>query len=122
MTPRSSDFADAPGDRQLQHSRRRTKPAVISAARAIAICRQGAYLQFARLPANTFLKAGAGLARKSAGVSDFDGTYSAKTAGIVRANEAATTSLKNLAAARPAIGALAIRPWKDGKGGTDRSH
>ena len=51
------------------------------------------YLQFSG-SGEFFLKAGADSPENLLAFADFDGTYSAKVAGIVRANEAATASLK----------------------------
>ncbi len=72
------------------------------------------YLQFAGSKA-FFLKAGADSPENLLGYADFDGTRSAKAAGITRANEAATTALKTWA---PHV--RDWRPgdptWKDGRG------
>jgi hypothetical protein len=63
------------------------------------------YLQFAG-SGEFFLKAGADAPENLLAYADFDGTYSAKRTGTVRANEAATTALKTW---QPHI-----RDWRDG--------
>jgi hypothetical protein len=72
------------------------------------------YLRFAG-SGEYFLKAGADSPENLLAYADFDGTYSAKAIGFARANEAATSALKNW---QPHV--RDWRPgdpeWKDGKG------
>ena len=72
------------------------------------------YLQFAG-SGEYFLKAGADSPENLLAYADFDGTYSAKAAGISRANEAMTTPLKNW---QPHVRDWreGDPTWKDGKG------
>jgi hypothetical protein len=72
------------------------------------------YLQFAGSGAY-FLKAGADSPENLLGYADFDGTVSAKPAGVTRANEAATTRLKTWEPHRRDWRA-GDPTWKDGRG------
>jgi len=72
------------------------------------------YLRFAGTE-EFFLKAGADSPENLLAYADFDGTYSAKNAGVVRDNEATTTSLKTW---QPHVRdwRAGDPTWKDGKG------
>jgi hypothetical protein len=63
------------------------------------------YLRFAG-SRRDFLKAGADSPENLLAYADFDGTYSAKAAGVTRANEANTTALKTWAPH--------VRDWREG--------